>query len=101
METVVRKTNEEIANVVRGALDDTFDNMRIINVKVAKEVDSDDNEILRIFVIFEGTPKRGDFKKLSGVVRLTRPKLAEIGEKAFPIFSFVSKGEIGARLAPA
>ena len=96
MDTGARK-NEEIAGVVRDVL--AFDNIRIINVKVSKDVDSDDSEILRVFVVFEGTPRKADYKKFSGAVRLTRPKLAEIGEKAFPIFSFVSKGDVGARLA--
>jgi hypothetical protein len=99
METVERRTDEEIASVVHNVLAANFDNIRIINVKVAKDLDSDDNEILRVFVVFEGAPRKGDYKKFSGAVRLTRPKLVEIGEKAFPIFSFVSKGDVGARFA--
>jgi hypothetical protein len=98
MDTVARKSNEEIANVVREVLADNFDNIRVLDVKVVKDTDSDNADILRVFVIFEGTPKKEDIKKLSGAVRLTRPKLADIGEKAFPIFSFVSKRDIGAGL---
>jgi hypothetical protein len=56
---------------------------------------------LRIDVIFEGRPKDIDIKKLSGVVRHVRPRLTDIGEEAFPLFSFISKGDAGAGLEPA
>jgi hypothetical protein len=93
----VAPKNEKIASAIRDVLASNFDNLRVINVKVVKGFDSDDDEILRVLVVYEGTPLKGDYKTFSGAVRLTRPQLVKLGEKAFPIFSFVSKGDVGAR----
>lgn len=91
-----------IAKVVRETLAADFNNVTITDVFVEEEVDADGDPLLRVEVIFEGTPKDLDAKKLSGAVRHIRPKLAEIGESAFPLLSFISKGEFDAeRLKPA
>lgn len=91
----------EIVKVVKAALAKDFNKVRILEVRVS-EVDSDEDEkLLRIDVIFEGRPKDIDIKKLSGVVRHVRPRLTDIGEESFPLFSFISKGDAGAGLEPA
>ena len=41
--------------------------------------------VLKIDVIFAGSPKHSDVEKMTGAVRLLRPKLDEIHESAFPI----------------
>jgi hypothetical protein len=38
---------------------------------------------------------RLDAKRASGLTRHVRSKLAEIGESAFPLLSFISKNEAG------
>jgi hypothetical protein len=82
-----------IAEVVRTTLSETFRSVRIVNVQVQVEKDSDGGDMLRIFVVLDGRPKDVDARELLGAVRYVRPKLSEIGEEAFPLFSFVSKGE--------
>lgn len=91
-----------IAEVVNEALENDFDNVKILDVRVHDEEDYDGDEFLRIEVVFEGTRKGLDTRKLSGAVRHVRPKLSAIGEEAFPLFSFISKGDAGERsLEPA
>jgi hypothetical protein len=89
---------EKIAKVVRTALAADFKSARIVDVRVLEDVDFDGSEILRIDVLFEGTPQDLDAGKLSGTVRSVRPKLmAEANERAFPLFSFISTGDFGAK----
>lgn len=85
-----------IARVVLNTLRADFENIKILDVKVSRDEDTDGDEILRIDVIFEGSLK--DARKFSGAVRHIRPKLHEIGEEAFPLFSFISEGDAGNRM---
>jgi len=82
---------DTIRNVVRDTLSNDFDHIRIIDVRVCDDVDSDGSDVLRIDIIFEGDPKDLDAMKLSGAIRQLRPKLGELDEFAFPILSFISK----------
>jgi hypothetical protein len=82
-----------IKRIVRQTLRRDFVHIRILDVEVHEDVDSDGEEVLRINVIFEGTPKDLDAKKLSGAVRHLRPKLDKIHESVFPLLSFISKAD--------
>lgn len=86
---------EKIAKVVKDTLAADFDKVKILEVKVRDELDSDGEKILRVYVIFEGAAKDIDAGRLSGVVRQVRPALSKIGEEAFPLFSFISKADVG------
>ncbi|HEY7765968.1 MAG TPA: hypothetical protein VIB38_13335 [Aestuariivirgaceae bacterium] len=99
METVARKTNEEIAREILQILARNFENIRVIEIRISDEQSSetDDGKLLPVTVVFEGTPKKADYRTFSGATRLTRSKLDESGVTAFPIFSFVTKEDFGAR----
>lgn len=88
---------DRIHEVVLAALRDDFDDIEIHELIINRDVDYDDDEVLRITVVFEGTPKNIDARIVSGAVRHVRPKLTAMGENAFPLFSFVSKSDVGAR----
>jgi hypothetical protein len=85
----------KIAKIVRATLAKDF-KLKVLDVRVSEGEETTDDTMLHIDVIFDGTPKDVDARKLSGAVRHIRPKLNAIGEKAFPVFSFISKGDIGA-----
>ncbi|HET7413546.1 MAG TPA: hypothetical protein VFJ18_12890 [Pararhizobium sp.] len=87
----------QIAEIVSDTLRADFDKARILDVRVFSDEDSDGDDVLRIEVVFEGAQKDVDARKLSGAIRHVRPKLSHIGEEAFPLFSFISKGDAGAR----
>jgi hypothetical protein len=91
----------EIERVVTETVARDFDKVKILSVRVREDEDSDD-DLLRIDVVFEGAPKDIDARKVSGMVRRIRPKLIELGESAFPLFSFISKSDAGSlKLASA
>ena len=93
----------EIAHIIRATIENDFAGVRILDVNVTREEDADGEETLRVEVIFEGPRKDLNARRLSGVVRHVRPRLNEIGEHAFPLFSFISKGDAagGRALEPA
>jgi hypothetical protein len=93
-------SSEEIARVVLDTLKGDFASVDILDVKILERVEDEDGTLLRIAIVFEGTPKDLDARKMSGAVRHVRPKLAEIGEDAFPLFSFVTRAD-ARHLAPA
>lgn len=87
------KSVEAIAKTVHETISQDFTSFRIINVHVDRDVDFDGDEILKIEIVFEGTPKDLDARKVSGAVRHVRPKLFALGEMAFPLLSFISQGD--------
>jgi hypothetical protein len=82
-----------IKRIVTQTLRREFDRVRILDVEIHEDVDFDGEDVLRINVIFAGTPKDLNAKKLSGAVRHLRPKLDKIHESAFPLLSFISKAD--------
>ena len=89
-------------DIVLRSLKEDFENVEILDVKVDGDIDFDGDEVLRITVIFQGTPKDLSASSVSGVTRHVRPKLTEIGVEAFPIFSFISNKDLEAKsIAPA
>lgn len=87
----------EIAEVVQKTLAADFNKVKILEVRVEEALDSDEQKILRIKVIFEGAPKDLNASAVSGAVRNVRPKLSEMGFDAFPLFSFIANSELGER----
>lgn len=101
---IMRDTAEldKISAAIESLLKQDFENVRILKVSVREDEDRDGDEILRVEVVFEGDTRAFDAQKLSGVVRHIRPALREMGEKAFPLMSFISSREARARrFAPA
>lgn len=91
-----------VSRVVTEAITADFEKVKILNVKVERDIDFDGDDILKIVVVFEGTRKDIDARKVSGAVRHVRPKLTAIGERAFPLLSFISVGDAGmGKLEPA
>ena len=86
--------NQELKRIIRAVLEEIFGDARIGDVHVASAYDEDGDEILRVKVVFDGTEEQFDARKASSVVRHMRPRLAMIGEQAFPIISYVSSNEM-------
>lgn len=86
--------NQELREIILAVLKEIFGDARIEGVNVAFAYDEDGDEILRVKVIFDGTEEQLDGRKASSVVRHMRPRLAAIGQQAFPIISYVSSDEM-------
>ncbi|HER25626.1 MAG TPA: hypothetical protein ENI69_00795 [Rhodospirillales bacterium] len=80
--------------VIEKVLRDIFDDIDIETITVEPDIDEDGDNILRVRVIFDGENKQLDTHKTSSLLRYMRPKIADIGENAFPVVSFIAKSEI-------
>jgi hypothetical protein len=76
LQEVVLRSFDPIKNVVRDTLSNDFDHIRIVDVRVRDDVDSDGSDVLRIDIIFEGDAEDLDAVKLSGAIRQLCPKRA-------------------------
>jgi hypothetical protein len=70
-----------------------FSHVRICDVRVREDTDFDGEDILRIDVIYDGTVKDLDAKKLVGFIGLLQPKLEQLHEPALPLLSFISRAD--------
>ncbi len=86
--------NRELERLVQSILKEIFGDARIGDVFVASALDEDGDEILLIKVEFDGTEDQFDARKATSVVRHMRPRLAEIGQQAFPVISYLSSDEM-------
>ncbi len=86
---------EKLKKVIKAVLLERFDNVEIESIFIESDFDEDGDAILRVKVIFDGEQEQLDAHKTSSVLRHLRPKIAEIGEMAFPIISYIAKSEFG------
>ncbi len=84
---------EQVRKIVKETLSGEYDHIRIVDVKVHEDVDSDGDSVLRVDVIFDGVPREADARKMSGAVRKLRPKLDRIRQAGFPLLSFISRSD--------
>lgn len=68
-----------------------FENLKINAVHVREDRDQDGDPILWVDVVFEGTLKESDARRIPGAARRIRPVLEENDADLFPLLSFVSK----------
>jgi|GEM_PF-1315754 len=86
-------------HIVLADLKQRMGNVDIDDVSVERAVDHDDDDILVIKIVFKAGNRRLDPRKTSGMVRHIRPKMTDIGEDAFPVFSFIADSELRATRA--
>ena len=93
--TVAEKGNLE--RIIEAVLKDVFGAAQIEDVYVVHSVDADGDDILRVYVAFNGAEDQFNAKAASGVVRQMRPRLyEELEEDAFPIISYLSSADMKA-----
>ena len=77
-------------------------NLRLVDVLVDDEEDTDGNKLFKIDVIFEGNPNELDPRNLTSVLRHLRSTMVEQNQFAFPLLSFISQKDLSRRKrAPA
>ena len=85
---------KSLEDIVGDVLRERFDDVDIDEIQVRRDEDHDGDPILKITVVYNTKNKKGlDATKTSGIVRVTRPRLSEINESAFPVFSFISRSD--------
>jgi hypothetical protein len=65
----------------------------ILSVRVRPDVDEDGDRVIFVTVVFNSDGEPLDTAKTSSLARHVLPRIAEVMEDTFPIFSFVDKSE--------
>ena len=68
---------------------------KIVALNIRPELDRDGDPVLFITVVFDDRKRDVNPKVISGMVRKVRPTLLKAGEKAFPVFTYVGRSELG------
>jgi hypothetical protein len=87
---------KKIKEIILRKLEHEFNILKVIDVMIRKDFDSDGGKVLLIDVVFEGERRNVDAHALTGAVRKVRPALIENDEDAFPVFSFIAVRELEA-----
>lgn len=82
---------DEIQKVILKVLSEDYSGVQITSVHVEDDISYDDDEILRVQVVFKGTAKDIKPSFLSHAIARIRPALADHQMSAFPMMSFVSE----------
>lgn len=86
---------EKIREIVTAALEELFENVRIVSVYVRPDYDQDGDRVLLVDVVFDASQgNRLDSRKTSGLTRHVLPKMEQAGEEGFPVFSFIADSEM-------
>ena len=89
------ETKAGVKDVIKSVLEERFRDVEIVSVDVDHDSDEDGDSFLMITVVFNNSATKNlDSRETSSLTRRLLPKLAEIGEKAFPIVSFVAESEL-------
>lgn len=87
--------NQRVDDIIKTVVKDTFGDVDIVSIDIEPDVGEDGEPILLVVVVFDNKSARIDTSRVSGLIRHIRPKMAEIGEDAFPVLSFIAKSELG------
>lgn len=84
---------KSLERMVRDLFTERFKEISVNRVSIKPDLDDDGDHVLRVMIVLE-TDKPLDGRKLVGLVRHLRSRLAEQDTDDFPLISFVSKSEI-------
>lgn len=85
--------NREATDAVRHLATERLSDAKIVGIDVTADRGYDDDEILRITVVYDSPDERLHTDGTVGFVRHLRPRLEEMGLTMFPVMSFVSKAD--------
>lgn len=86
---------KDVSEVIESLLRERFDDVAFESVSVERDTDEFGDDILRVRVVFDSVLKVLDPRKTSGLLRHLRPRIAELGEDAFPVMFYIAKSELG------
>lgn len=82
--------SSEVRDVVSNLVAERFPNATILSIEITEDVDFEDDEIMKVKVVFSTETDRLDARATSSFLRYLRPKLFEVGVSSFPVMSFLS-----------
>jgi hypothetical protein len=90
------RDTKRLTKVIKDAVAAEFDKGRILDVRIGEETYFDDDDILRVEILFEGTERDIDVRNIANLTEKIRKKLLErVNETAFPVISFISRSDFG------
>lgn len=93
--------DKRVTRAVRSVLEDVFPKIEITSINVAEHFDDDGEKVIEIQVVFDADDRDFDPRRLGELPRLIMPKLDKLKEDGFPLFSFVSKSDLGKKKTAA
>jgi len=82
---------KKVEKHIKDVLSKDFSGVEILRVHVEDDLSFEDDEILRVEVIFQGRAKDIQPSFLSRAIRKVRPALEEFDLMQFPMMSFISE----------
>ncbi|MCG8356407.1 MAG: hypothetical protein MI920_12620 [Kiloniellales bacterium] len=86
---------EQIKSIVLSVLESRFKDIEIYSIEVTPDVDEDGDRVFAVKIVFDGSRTTLDARETSSLVRRILPMMEKIGERGFPIMSFIAKSELG------
>jgi len=84
---------DDIHDLVEKVVKNRFENVQIHRVDVEEGYDHDGDAVLFVRVVFDGDVSDLKADRMSGLVRHLRSSLATLGERRFPLTSYLSKAD--------
>lgn len=84
-----------VEDVIRAVVKQQLEGVNISKISLSFDTDEDGDDIVWVKVIFDDRSKPLDSHRTLGLVRHLRPRMAELGETAFPVLSYIAKSELG------
>lgn len=98
-------THQTLEAALRKTLEQEFNNVEILDIKIEDDFDQDGEPVVNVKVIFDGNRKRLDSRRVAGFLRHVRSNLREDGiddaDTVFPIMSFISRSDWKGQIAEA
>lgn len=85
---------QELGAIIETVLHEIFNGLALDVVKIERDTDEFGDGILRVRVVFDSHGDVLDPPKTASVVRHLRPRMAELGEDAFPVMFYIAKSEL-------
>lgn len=80
----------DAARVIRDLVRETMQDVTVTDIEISEDTDQDDDQILRVLIIYDDVKPGTVGRKAVGLTRGLRRKLAELSEERFPLVEFVS-----------
>lgn len=87
--------DKQVEDVIAAVLEERFGTAKIVSVDVKPDVDEEGERVLFVNVVFNAGKKPLDARETSGLARRVLPKIEQLGETGFPVFSFIAQSELG------
>jgi len=84
---------DQVKKIVRKTFEQDFANVEIDRIITEEDVTFDGDPMIRIDVVYAGSVKDMDASKIPGFFSHVMDALEGAGQKAFPLFSFITKGD--------